>query len=357
MKERLKILGFTALFVAFPLIALILSVCVSDGSTGSGTINDNQVLTVVLNVDNESTWNAAIKRIRNGGNNKDYIINVTGIVNVPAIKVNRRLFSINEGINVIIQGGGTLVWIDDEASSFIGIGKGQTVTLRNVTLQGISEYNDGIVTIMRDGLFCMEESSLITNNIGVGVFVDGGGNFTMKGGTISGNRGVGVFVSYGTFNMQGGSISGNNGGGVYIRGGIFVMQDGIISDNITGWGGGGVYIDSGTFTMQEGKISGNKGGRGGGVLVSSGTFNMQGGTISSNTASYLGGGVFIYWNVNFTKTGGIIIGNDEYSSTCNRSIADDKGHAIYSAGGAGGWRNTTAGPNDYSDDYGFWQYH
>jgi hypothetical protein len=97
---------------------------------------------------------------------------------------------------------------------------------------------------------------------GGGVYVNGGGAFTMSGGSITGNsssNGGGVCVdSSGTLIMSGGSITGNSassnaGGGVYVGySGSFTMNGGNITGNTASYGGEGVYVDSnGTFIMSN----------------------------------------------------------------------------------------------------------
>ncbi|MDR2953080.1 MAG: hypothetical protein LBU82_07540, partial [Treponema sp.] len=54
--------------------------------------SDSQTPAGALSVNSESAWNAAINKIRNGGDNKDYVIHVTGAVTVPAIPVDEYLF-------------------------------------------------------------------------------------------------------------------------------------------------------------------------------------------------------------------------------------------------------------------------
>jgi hypothetical protein len=135
-----------------------------------------------------------------------------------------------------------------------------------------------------------------------GVLVDGG-TFTIKGGTISGNKaefGGGVSVyNNGTFMMEGGDITGNTasigGGGVFVASGTFTMKGGTIGEKNQAVNGGGVSVD-GAFTMNAGTIKDNTAtSRGGGVFVASGTFTMNGGTIENNTAPQnMGGGVYVY---------------------------------------------------------------
>jgi len=242
-------------------------------------------------------------------------------------------------------------------------------------------YRGSGVDVRRGGSFEMRDGSVIKDNSGCGVSVLGA--FTMKGGTISGNKRTGVYVygSYnlidgtqtdfsGTFIMNGGTISGNSYnilsimesgyGGVAVIKGTFTMNGGTISNNEDR----GVGIDEGTFTMNGGTISGNNGGLytgndGGGVHVSSrGTFTMNDGTISGNGIYHIsdsrstfmgvttvikagdpagaGGGVSVEKSGTFIKTGGTIDGTNNA----------EKGKAVYYGDGKSVWvRNSAAGPS------------
>jgi hypothetical protein len=122
-----------------------------------------------------------------------------------------------------------------------------------------------------------------------------------------------------------------------------------------------VYIDSdGSFTMNGGTISrnttfyyvsynpyspasyDNPSGDGGGVYVGTptqnrkGSFIMNGGVISGNSAR-IGGGVRVWGD--FTKTGGIIYGNDAGEYIQNWA-SPQYGAAIYAGGPK---RDTTVG--------------
>jgi TolB-like protein len=296
-----------------------------------------------LAVNNVASWNAAITRIRNGGDNQTYVIHVTGTVSVPPLPDNENLFGTVTGLTVTIQGGGTLT-ISNTNGSLLRIGAGQTAVARNITLSGHSNNYRAVVLIGNGGAFRMENGATVRGNSNRGVEV-WSGTFAMSGGSLSNNKG-GVIVNTGVFTMSGGTISGNNGDGVsvgYTGRGSFTMNGGTISGNTDG----GVHVDSGNFTMSGGTISGNTAPNGGGVRVGYGTsFTMSGGTISGNT----GGGVYIS-SGNFTKTGGTIYGNDSSQGLSNTAISG-KGHALYSE--TNGWRNATAGPDDKTDGYGFW---
>jgi hypothetical protein len=263
-----------------------------------------------------------------------------------------------------------------------GVGQG-TITIEGNDTSG----NESLITvsgelIMHDGVTLTgntAKNSYNPNGInngkgnGGGVYVDDGGIFIMKGGTISGNTsspedsitgnaggGGGVYVhTGGTFIMKDGLITNNktsgHGGGVRVyENGTFTMDGGTISDNeVTRTGaddnGGGVRV-RGTFTMNGGTISGNKAPSGAGVGVADngttnpgyGTFIMKGGTISGNeaTSSY-GGGVRVFPNGTFTKTAGTIYGNNNNSL---QNKATGNGQAVYAqSGNTTKVKNTTAG--------------
>jgi len=329
-----------------------------------------------LTVNSVATWNNTINRIRNGGNNQTYIINVIGNISVPAPPDNENLFGSVTGITVTIQGNGTLS--PSVNGCLLRITAGQTVVIRDVTLRGRSGNNNALVNIMSGGIFRMEGRASVTGNArssygdGGGVVIDGGTFIMQDSASVSGNSvfnssGGGVNINNGIFIMQGGTISGNkvndmgstaNGGGVNVKRGTFTMESGTISGNTAGNNGGGIFIVNGTFTMRGGTISGNTVGHqwsdsnGGGVYVQDGTFNMEGGTISGgNNALKNGGGIYVSRGT-FIKTGGTINGNDVAFG--NRNNASGQGHSVYTNSNPVRWRNATAGPDDNTSGYGFW---
>lgn len=162
---------------------------------------------------------------------------------------------------------------------------------------------------------------------GGGVYVDDGAKFTMKpGSVITGNDskgiGGGVFTQKSAdFIMEGGEISHNSavrGGGVFSTSTDyppfgyppphheFKIYGGTISNNTASEDGGGVY-NEGIFTMSGGTISNNDATNGGGGVYNKSTFTMEGGTISSNEATGDGGGVY-NWST-FNMNGGTISSN------------------------------------------------
>jgi uncharacterized repeat protein (TIGR02543 family) len=209
------------------------------------------------------------------------------------------------------------------------------------------------------------DSNNSANNMtigGGGVYVGGGAFFTMRGGTVSGNKAINTpsgdgtnhdpyYAAYGggvyadgaggaSFEMRDGTISGNEakggngmnyngGGGVFVGryatvgkatgngiGASFDMSGGTISDNeVRGTGGatgGGVFVFyGGAFSM-----SGNAAIRKntswdmcGAIDVTYGGFTMTGGNISDNTAANSTGGAGIFSRSAVTMSGGTISGN------------------------------------------------
>ena len=175
------------------------------------------------------------------------------------------------------------------------------------TLSGGSYYLSGYVeysgteaiTVRGEVILCLNDHKLDLK--GRRISVGSGASFTLcdcstggvlTGGSDSARNGGGVYVAGGgTFTMTGGSIAGNTaaaGGGVYVdEGGTFTMAGGSINNNkATSGGGGGVMVNLGTFTLSGGSITGNATndetyGSGGGVCLY-GTFYLSGDSIIQN---------------------------------------------------------------------------
>jgi hypothetical protein len=231
-----------------------------------------EVIHNIFNVSNIDEWNTAKTAIGNGGDNKNYIINVIADFNIAGTTTNS--FGSANGIKVFLRGTGRTLTLSDPGN-LLRIGSGQSVILRDLTLRGCYLNNNSVVYM-----------SGTTSS------------FTMQSGKISGNSSSGA--------------NSGGGGGVCLNGGTFTMNDGEISNNSVSSGqysnGGGVYVKDGTFTMNGGKISGNSANNGGGVSVT-GTFTMYDGEIFDNSATQ-GGGVCVtidgtYYGTFYIVTGTI----------------------------------------------------
>ena len=184
-------------------------------------------------------------------------------------------------------------------------------------LSGDVEYSGTEITVSGEVILCLNGHKLDLNKQHISV--GSGASLTLydcsTGGVLtggSGSKGGGVYVGGGgTFTMTGGSIAGNtaeSGGGVYVdEGGTFTMEDGSINNNqATSGGGGGVMVNKGSFTLSGGSITGNATsdatyGYGGGVCLY-GTFNLSGDAIiQNNTKAGATDNLYLGWNtINIT---------------------------------------------------------
>ena len=180
--------------------------------------------------------------------------------------------------DVTFTGGGTLNRMST-SGNLIKVESG-SLTLDNVTIDGnnviISDSGAAAAINMAGGTVIMNDGTKITNHkrtsgYGPAVYMTGG-NFKMKGGTISGCE------------------SRNYGGAIYLDGGSFEMNGGIIENNKTtlssaGYGGGAFYVREATLIINDGLIQNNSSYSGGAIFNTSfGTTIINGGVIKGNTA-------------------------------------------------------------------------
>jgi hypothetical protein len=304
-----------------------------------------------FNVSIKIDWDNAITAIKNGGNNKNYVITLTNDVTIPGS--DSYLFSTGvTGITVSLRGQKTLALDPSGAKGYLlSVTNKQALVLRESTLVGRNDNAESLVYIA--GKFTMRSGKISGNIIssdetsGGGVLVSGtGASFTMSGGEIYGHSapyGGGVLVYEGSFTMSDGKIYKNTassngyGGGVYVSNGNFTMSGGEIYENTVTSSGGGVFITDSSFIMSGGKIYGNNAAYfGGGVYVLNDRFTMSDGEISTNSAES-GGGVYVYTGGRLNKTGGFIYGSDatdnSLKNTATTTVTTTTGDTI-SAGNA-----------------------
>ena len=180
--------------------------------------------------------------------------------------------------DVTFTGGGTLNRMST-SGNLIKVESG-SLTLGNVTIDGndviISDSGAAAAINMAGGTVIMNDGAKITNHkrtsgYGPAVYMTGG-NFKMKGGTISGCE------------------SRNYGGAIYLDGGSFEMNGGIIENNKTtlssaGYGGGAFYVREASLIIDDGLIQNNSSNSGGAIYNTSfGTTIINGGVIKGNAA-------------------------------------------------------------------------
>ena len=179
--------------------------------------------------------------------------------------------------DVTFTGGGTLNRMST-SGNLIKVESG-SLTLGNVTIDGndviISDSGAAAAINMAGGTVIMNDGTKLTNHkrtsgYGPAVYMTGG-NFKMKGGTISGCE------------------SRNYGGAIYLDGGSFEMNGGIIENNKTtsdasSYGGGAFYVRAAKLTINGGLIQKNSSNCGGAIYNTSyGTTIINGGVIKNNT--------------------------------------------------------------------------
>lgn len=234
-----------------------------------------------------------------------------------------------------VQPNGGAVYMDDP--------KG-VVTISGGTIEDCSAANGGAI-YMTAGTFTMDGDQTHIQNCSAaengGAVYLGGGDMTIKGGTINGNKatenGGAIYLGGGTLTVGEDTISvndtdiaqitgntaGNSGGGAYIDGGDVVVNTGNIAGNTATGNGGGVAVNNGNYTMNGGNVDNNTSatGSGGGIYVASASntdsgstdvsdikVNILSGSVSNNKAKSDGGGLSVVGNVNGTENINVVIG-------------------------------------------------
>ena len=238
----------------------------------------------------------------------------------------------NKNCSLVLDGNGYTITRGEANRPLFSVNEpGSSVTLKDITIDGGAVWssntpeertNSGITNsgtmqmfaVSNGATLTLESGTILQNNdlgdsgYGAAVYVDNGGSLIMKpGSSIKNNAaqtGGGVCIlTGGNFTMEGGTISGNyayaSGGAVYTSGNM-EMKAGSIENNVSSNNGGGVCVstnnnDNAAFTMGSGEITGNKSPMGGGVSILNGeTFNMNGGKITANSATSNAGGVLVH---------------------------------------------------------------
>jgi len=279
----------------------------------SGDIVDS-----IFIIRNTTEWNQALTTIRNGGNGRNYVMDIISDFSISGTTAST--FGNAAGITVLIRGYNSITLSSN--GSLLVVSLNQNVIIRDITLKGRASNNASVISVG-----------------GVNSVVDMRGNSNISGNTnASSNSGGGGIITSSTFIMRDNASISNNtssssgrGGGVYVSSGNFTMMDNAsISNNTSSSSGGGVY-SLGNFSMIDNtSISNNTSSSGGGVYVSSGNFSMiDNASISNNTSSSSGGGVYISYSSNSTNN--IFLMEDNASIYGNNSSSTGGGIYITSS--------------------------
>jgi hypothetical protein len=265
----------------------------------------------------------------------------------------------------IIGQGGDIIQRDPAAPAFrlLDVGKGASLTLQNLTLQGGDAFGSGVSAegggIYNQGLLILNGATIQNNVAQGGSLVT---QVTHKNSSAANGpsaAGGGIYSS-GTLTLEGGTIVQGNkaiGGQGWVPGG----RSGAVGVNGGNGSGGGLYVASGTATLESGTLvqgniavggsgesalgghGGNGGnGFGGGLYVAGGTVTLTSTTLSSNyTQGGAGGGA----------TGPTPLNGREASGTPGVG-GSGYGGGLYATGGTISLVDDTVGSNNASQGGG-----
>ena len=124
------------------------------------------------------------------------------------------------------------------------------------------------------------------------LFVNTGGDVTLRNSTITGSDLAGVHSVGATVAIESCMISSNDYSGVYARGTDLTIVDTTITNN-DGLKGGGIFTFGGSFVMTGSTVSYNHASiRGGGLYLDGTDFQITNSTISKNRSAAIGGIAF-----------------------------------------------------------------
>jgi hypothetical protein len=209
-----------------------------------------------FNVSTAAEWASAVNAINTGGDNKNYVINLTANVSIPGEEPDgsSATFRYATGLKVSLRGGGSLALASGYPDTGYLLDVWQQTVILRTTLKGKASNITPVVQVGGNGGTLIMPSGVISGNTATdsigGVYIYGNGVFNMSGSAkISGNTG----------SIGGVSLNANDSGDDLATGALFTMSDNAeISDN-TGSGIGGVFILGGTFIKTGGTINSNTG--------------------------------------------------------------------------------------------------
>ena len=295
---------------------VILVLCLIFAACDNGTVKKNndegsEVITTEYTVYDETTWKAALSGIRSGGNNKLYVINVTGNFDVDGAILGSAIYSFGDvtGITVSINGNYGISLKTGTTGTLLYLNRDQTVVINDTDFKGnIAVSSSSLIQTYYSNL-TMAGSASVTNHTGTGAVYIVNGSFTMKDSARVANN----------------TNNSSQGGGLRLNNCTAVMTDNAEVRDNTATYAGGVYQQNGTFTMSgNATVAGNTAtqsvtGHGGGVYITAATgtadFTMQGSAgVTGNTAEGSGGGIYASSNNGSTATvnmrGGVVSGNE-----------------------------------------------
>jgi len=321
-----------------------LTLTVTDGAaydlgtpvSSTATIPANDLVVTNTNDAGEGSLRQAITNANAFASNDTITFSVSGTIGLTSALPS--LVTAATAGTLTINGGGA-VTVTRSSSTFriFIVNSGANVTLNGLTItNGLASNGGGIL-----------------NN---------GGTLTVTNSTLSGNTataggGGGILNNGGTLTVTNSTLSGNtatsNGGGIFNNGTLTVTNS-TLSGN-TANGGGGI-ASSGTTTVTNSTLSGNSATASGGGIGSSGLLTVTGSTLSGNSATDGGGigssgaltvtGSYLFNNTAVTGDGVYSLNGGSVTNTClvgNGDIAVINTMGMLTA--TGNWWGTSWGPN------------
>ncbi len=266
------------------------------------------------------------------------------------------IFTINDGVNVIIQ---NLTLTNGAARGSGGaIYNGGNLTLKDCTLSENSAYTLGDTTynggaVYNEGTLTVSGCTFNKNIAGKGGAVYNEGTLTVNNSTFTDNSAIGfeggAVYNEGNLTVTNSTFSANDAesGSAVINVGTMAVSGCKFNDNTAGKGGAGAVNNSGTATLSgctfTGDFAGNAGAvynkgkltlknctftnntanDNGGAIGNAGTMDVNGCTFAGNTAGSAGA---IYNSGIATLTGCTFVGNN--AMTAGGAIVSDEGSTM-----------------------------
>ena len=259
-------------------------------------------------------------------------------VTIPAGS-NATLFGNNNNRNVIIEGGGSIIYLDNATMRKMTINGDATIDVSGTNTINDPDYENPIdikegstVTFRGDGIFNLNayytNGALVCENNNADIIFESG-TYNLYAGTGT-NRAIsagGITVSGGTINANGGiyaekdvEISGGevtssaNSQGIYVYGGDLLISGGTVTaeqtQNSTFWGGPEALVAGIVVNSKDGA-----GVEGGNLTISGGTVNAIG-HIGPGIGSswHRSGWSYPSWTKSIVISGGTVTASTEQSS-------------------------------------------
>ena len=264
-------------------------------------------------------------------------------VTIPS-GVNAKLIGSNKNRNVTIEGGGSIIYLDNATMRKLNINGDATIDITGTNTINDPDYENPIdikegstVTFRGDGTFNLNSyyctGAIICENDNADIIIEGGtlnlvagvgtvsairtGNLTITGGTISAwcENYIGIYATK-DVKISGGNVTASGDAqGIYVNGGDLLISGGTVEAeqrrNSTFWGGPEALVAGIVVNTKDGA-----GALGGNLTISGGTVNAIG-HIGPGIGSswHRGGWSYPSWTKSIVISGGTVTASTEQSGS------------------------------------------